>query len=356
MENRIESPAMERLTFVSEEMVKAQIISRPGEIKLGNICTIPQDEGELFSLLQNPEIKYVIVGIPEDIGIRANFGRAGAESAWRYFLQALLNMQSNDVFKGKNLAILGSLNLNDLMATASGLNPQQDADLQKLRELTNEIDQVVAEMTELIAMHNKVLIVVGGGHNNAFPIIKGYAKALSKPMAVMNFDMHADLRAPEGRHSGNGFSYAIQNNLIKYYHIFGLQSEFNNEQIFKTIEKYSDIVTYTSYDELLSVKRSEWLLMMDRALENFSIEPCGLEIDLDAVTGYPASAFNPCGFSPEMMRSLIKRATALLEIKYVHLAEAAPELATLPIEKLAAGKFLAQIALDVIKSLEKKSN
>jgi formiminoglutamase len=34
-----------------------------------------------MSFLQN-EAKYVIIGIPEDIGIRANFGRPGAASAW----------------------------------------------------------------------------------------------------------------------------------------------------------------------------------------------------------------------------------------------------------------------------------
>ncbi len=355
MEKWIDSAIMERLTFVSDEVISAQLIKRPGETRIGQVCRVPQNENEFYEIIQNQQIKYVIIGIPEDIGIRANFGRSGAESAWRYFLPAMLNMQSNRIYNGHNIAIGGSLNLNDLMAASSGLSPGRNTDLVKLRELTSEIDTIVADMAEYIASHGKILIAIGGGHNNSYPIIKGFSTALSKPLAVMNIDMHADLRAMEGRHSGNGFSYAIHEQLVKYYHIFGLQTEFNNEFIIQSIQN-NGVVTYTSYDDLLAVKRSEWLIMMDKALENFSIEPCGLEVDLDAVTGLPASAYNPCGFSPEMMRSLIKKAASLLQIKYVHLSEAAPELAPTPIEKMAAGKFLAQIVLDVIKSIETKQS
>jgi formiminoglutamase len=38
--------------------------------------------------LQNSEAKYVIIGIPEDIGIRANFGRPGP-SAWETAIKIL---------------------------------------------------------------------------------------------------------------------------------------------------------------------------------------------------------------------------------------------------------------------------
>lgn len=355
MEKWIDSAVMERLTFVSDEVISAQLIKREGEIRFGQVCQVPQNEHEFNEILQKQDIKYIIIGIPEDIGIRANYGRPGAESAWRYFLPAILNVQSHRLHTGHNIAIGGSINLNDLMAASSHLSPRKDSDLEKLRQLTSEIDSIVAEMAEIVASHGKILIAIGGGHNNAYPIIKGFSNALSRSLAVMNIDMHADLRAMEGRHSGNAFSYAIHEQLIKYYHIFGLQTEFNNEFIIQSIEN-SEVITFTSYDDLLSVKRSEWLIMMDRALENFSIEPCGLEIDLDAVTGFPASAFNPCGFSPEMMRSLIKKAASLLQIKYLHLSEAAPELASTPIEKMASGKFLAQIVLDVIKSIETKQN
>jgi formiminoglutamase len=55
---------------------------RSGEIKFGEkMITVPKDTDSL-TFLTTCEAKYVLFGIPEDIGIRANFGRPGAASAW----------------------------------------------------------------------------------------------------------------------------------------------------------------------------------------------------------------------------------------------------------------------------------
>src|SRR4051812_6254548 len=53
--------------------------------------------------------KFVIAGIPEDIGVRANMGMGGTGSAWVPFLQAFLNVQSNDFFAGDDVLLLGHL-------------------------------------------------------------------------------------------------------------------------------------------------------------------------------------------------------------------------------------------------------
>ena len=48
---------------------------RSGEIKFGEkMHTIPKDEN-IENYLAICPAKYVVIGIPEDIGIRANFGR-----------------------------------------------------------------------------------------------------------------------------------------------------------------------------------------------------------------------------------------------------------------------------------------
>ena len=47
---------------------------RSGEVKFGEkMLTIPKDS-EVLGFLQQTDAKYVILGIPEDIGIRANYG------------------------------------------------------------------------------------------------------------------------------------------------------------------------------------------------------------------------------------------------------------------------------------------
>jgi formiminoglutamase len=53
---------------------------RSGEIKFGEKCILHL-KTQIQSLFKYFEAQYVLVGIP-DIGIRANFGRPGAASAW----------------------------------------------------------------------------------------------------------------------------------------------------------------------------------------------------------------------------------------------------------------------------------
>jgi len=65
--------------------------------------------------------------------------------------------------------------------------------------------------------------------NNAYPILKGTAGALgaSKGINCVNCDPHADFRDLEGRHSGNGFSYAYADRFLSRYFIFGLHENYN---------------------------------------------------------------------------------------------------------------------------------
>ncbi len=97
-----------------------------------------------------------------------------------------------------------------------------DKSLKTYRRQVETIDQSVNQLVYSIVKAGKIPIVVGGGHNNAYGIIKGCALALKTKINTINFDAHTDLRALEGRHSGNGFSYAIDEGFLNRYFIFGL--------------------------------------------------------------------------------------------------------------------------------------
>jgi formiminoglutamase len=60
---------------------------------------------------------------------------------------------------------------------------------------------------------------------------------------------HSDFRPEEGRHSGNGFSYAYAEGFLKYYFIFGLHKNYTSEPLFKTLNKLKDI-QYASYEDM----------------------------------------------------------------------------------------------------------
>ena len=51
---------------------------RPGETKLGEVMQVLGEGAELASSTAH----FVVFGVPEDLGPRANLGRGGATSAW----------------------------------------------------------------------------------------------------------------------------------------------------------------------------------------------------------------------------------------------------------------------------------
>ena len=82
---------MEKLIqFTASDLAKITN-HRSGEIKFGEkMVTIPKGT-DLNSFIKTTEAKYVLLGIPEDIGIRANYGRPGAASAWESAIKSIAN-------------------------------------------------------------------------------------------------------------------------------------------------------------------------------------------------------------------------------------------------------------------------
>jgi formiminoglutamase len=85
----------------------------------------------------------------------------------------------------------------------------------------NKVDDEVEQLAKMITEAKKIPIVIGGGHNNTYPLIKGTAKGWHKagviPLAqinCINLDAHSDYRPMEGRHSGNAFRYAEEDGLF----------------------------------------------------------------------------------------------------------------------------------------------
>ena len=65
--------------------------------------------------LRQSDARFVLLGIPEDIGVRANLGQAGADTGWLAFLQSFLNMQSNDFLDGHEMMLLGHFDFGDTL-------------------------------------------------------------------------------------------------------------------------------------------------------------------------------------------------------------------------------------------------
>jgi formiminoglutamase len=170
-------------------------------------------------------IRYVLVGINEDIGPRANCGRGGATQGWQAFLKRFLNLPSNEFLDPKSVLLLGEVACDDLQSQSQTLDNTQTDDLAQLRKLCGELDERVAAVLKPIFDAGLEAIVIGGGHNNCYPILKALSTSQSKSCNAINFDPHADFRAIEGRHSGNGFHYAYQDGYLHDYHVVGMHEQ-----------------------------------------------------------------------------------------------------------------------------------
>src|SRR5215218_10406736 len=84
------------------------------ETKLGERVHLLADPNEVTVSIKGLSPKYVVVGIPEDIGVQANYGTGGTSTAWISFLQYFLNIQSNDFFSGDELAVIGHFDFGDI--------------------------------------------------------------------------------------------------------------------------------------------------------------------------------------------------------------------------------------------------
>ncbi|TDE52590.1 formimidoylglutamase [Flavobacterium sp. GT3P67] len=322
---------------------------RSGEIKFGEkMITVPK-ETDPVEFLKTCEAKYVLFGIPEDIGIRANFGRPGAASAWDSAIKSIANIQHNRFCKGSQLIVLGQLNVSVEMKEVEHLDFNDIDDRSKLSQLVEKIDKDVSHIIFNIIKLGKIPIVIGGGHNNSYGNIKGSALAKGRPINAINFDAHSDFRILEGRHSGNGFSYAFEEGFLKKYFIFGLHENYTSKSVLDIIKKIEDRVRYNTYDSINIRKEKDFNLEMAQALEFINDDFFGIEIDLDSIPNIACSAMTLSGFSVEQLRQFISYIAKNKNAGYLHICEGAPDLGEEKNNHLI-GKLIGYLVTDFIKS------
>jgi len=338
-----------KLDIFTKDNLLELISLRNGEIKFGERLHLIQNPSDWEKELAQHESKYVVLGIPEDIGVKANFGRPGTASAWQKFIATFVNIQHNRFHKGYWVTLLGHLNFSAELEEAKQLDPQVKADRKRLFELVQRIDKEVSHVIAQIVKANKIPIVIGGGHNNAYGNIKGTALAKGKAVNAINFDAHTDFRPLEGRHSGNGFSYAFEEGFLKNYFVFGLHENYTSKGVFSEIKLHADRVKYNTYEQINIRKEKSFtneLLLAKKHIDNTFY---GIEIDLDAIPQVASSAITPTGFSAERTRQFLHFFAESSNVAYLHLCEGAPSLDE-PTNNHLVGKLMAYLVSDFMKS------
>jgi formiminoglutamase len=311
--------------------VDCQALTSPrvGEQRLGEVLAqlppVVDSHSYQSALAQawNHGQRILLVGVPESIGPRANLGRGGAEHGWCAALKGLLNLQVNPLVASDLLVLAGAVNVHDLQQASVNLDPNDSQQLEQLRDLCAELDERVSALLQPAFAQGFAVILIGGGHNNAYPLLSSLAAASEQAVGAINLDPHADFRACEGRHSGNGFSYAYQHGALGHYHVVGLHPAKNNARSLQRMQQAE--FSWVTLQQLWQQPWAEQLRELQQLSQGWQC-PFGIEIDVDALYAVPASAINFIGLSISHAATLVSRLASNANARYLHLAEAAPSL------------------------------
>jgi formiminoglutamase len=348
---------MPQLKVFSKADVLALTTIRKFETRLGEELLVAADASNLQASIDQTPAEYVLLGIPEDIGIRAIEGRGGGETAWLHFLRSFFNIESNDFLNGTNILALGYFDFSELSGLIEANAHDPEEKLMAYRHAVSSIDEAVEPLIRMITAAGKIPIVIGGGHNNAYPLIKGAAKGLHKagltPLAqinAINLDAQPEFSPVEGRHSGNAFRYAEEDGYLGKYCVIGVHENYVPQNVWLDIlnNPFIDCITY---EDIFVLEKRIFPQAVAHATGFTEDSYIGLELDLDAIAHMPGAGLPPSGLTPLHARQYVTFAAIDSKIAYLHICEGAVCVGN-GCSNPSSGKLMSYIVSDFIKARE----
>jgi formiminoglutamase len=252
--------------------------------------------------------------------------------------------------------VLGHFDFGDVkfLIESNAYNPEEK--INAYRHALKLVDEEVENLLKVIASAKKIPIIIGGGHNNAYPIIKGVAKGLHKAEMIplsqincINLDAHPDFSVAEGRHSGNGFRYAEEDGYLGKYCMIGLHENYISQNVLMDIHN-NPFIDYISYEEIFIHERKNFIQAVAHATGFTEDSYTGIEIDLDCVENVLSSAVTPSGVTPLLARKFVTFIAQDSKPAYLHISEGATQLAD-GRKNETTGKLIGYLVSDFIKEL-----
>jgi len=327
------------------------------ETKLGERVHVLTDPNEVAESIKGLATKYVVFGIPEDIGVQANYGIGGTSTAWISFLQSFLNIQSNDFLTGEEIAVIGHFDFGDIQYLIDKNAHHTEEKVEAYRHAVSAIDDEVETLTKAIVAAGKIPIAIGGGHNNSYPLIKGSAKGLQQAQQIpipqincINLDAHTDFRPSEGRHSGNGFRYAEEDGFLQKYCVIGVHENYLPQNVWLDIVN-NPFLDFISYEDIFIHEKRNFIQAVAHAIDFTDDNFTGIELDLDCIENVLSSACSPVGIKTTHARQFISLTAVQSKPAYLHVCEGATRLSSGTTNDLT-GKLISYLVTDFVKAIE----
>lgn len=224
----------------------------------------------------------VLVGFPQDEGVRRNHGRAGAAEAPHELRRWLHRLTPWDGEADVDLAS----------------NPPLDVGNVRISGTLEESQEALGAVVGAILRAGAVPVVLGGGHETAFGHYLGYVAAGLRA-GVINLDAHLDVRRPAGGlgHSGSPFRQALEHLAAPLpgtrYVCLGAEPSSVSREHFQYVRDRGGVVRWCG-----EVKRHLTEQLRDELARLAPGGPIWLSLDVDVIGQAEApgvSAPNPAG-------------------------------------------------------------
>jgi formiminoglutamase len=272
----------------------------PNDKRLGETVCFKQEDYAGSSI--------VILGCPQDEGVRRNNGRVGAALAPDAVRQ--------EFYKLTNFGI--SRKIFDLGNT-------------KIQGALEEIHLAHFQIVSQVLRDGKRVIVLGGGNDLSYPDGGSMAEVFGAENWIgVNVDAHFDVRIAPERNSGTPYRQLLEENLLRpeYFYEVGFQPHFASPNYFRYLQTLG--VNLVSLEQLRSKETAD-MELRELIRSKFIHHSATLNIffgfDLDVVRSSDApgvSASSPIGLRAGEFLTLVKFAAGLVNTKIVEFTETNP--------------------------------
>ncbi len=307
---------------------------RNGDLRLGE-WVIPTLQLEAET---SKKTVAVVLGFPDDQGVTINRGRAGAAHGPDSIRRHLYKM-----------ALPANVRWENRLAFFDYGNCSTDKNL-------NTTHSHAERLAHEVASRGNVGIALGGGHDFAAPLFRGFhASQPKKKWGLLNVDPHLDTREKEGdfTHSGNPFRTLIEGGQLKGNRLiqFGSRPSRNTRAAWEFC--LSKQVQIQPFEQIRS-KNAPTSAIFNQALTKLSraCDQIGVTIDIDSCCeSEGASAAPVLGFTAWELCCFAAMAGAHKKVRYLEIAEVAPSLD--PTER--SSRVAAEVVYAFLNALVQRS-
>ena len=274
--------------------------SDPNDPRLGEIVSRNTDDYGSADI--------VILGCPQDEGVRRNKGREGAAKAPDAIRAQFYRLTPFNI--KKRIVDLG------------------DTDVSGSLE---EIHDRQIEIVKKVLADGKRLISLGGGNDISYADGRAMAEVFGSDWWIgVNIDSHLDVRADQPRNSGTPYRQLLEEKCLRpdYFYEAGYQTHFCSPIYYKYIR---DLGVNRMSLELLRSRQEADLELKESIKQKFIGHSSSMNtffgFDMDAVRMADApgtSAPSPLGLKAGEFIQLVKYAASLANTKIIEFAEVNP--------------------------------